>query len=295
MTIQAIRNIENVEHGEYGIILVDNNSESIEREKLIDFASSNNWQIINEGNCSVSNRKRILLLSKENYGYAKGNNLGLKLAKSIGYKWAVVMNNDVALEGPIIKQLVELLRSDPSIAVIGPKVLGKDGKRQGPSEKPGIKSYFVFPILYPILYPFSKIIKQMRKRNLDEAKIKYPYAILGCFMMLDLSVMEKIDWFDEGTFLYAEEYILSEKIFKAGYKIGYTELVSIKHMHKATTSQLGKKRISSIQLESIMYYFEKYRGYGKCRLFLIKIGYLYSFFVLDPVICWTKKVLKLFC
>ena len=65
MTIQAIKNIENVEHGEYGIIVVDNNSEAIEREKLMDFASSNNWQIIDEGNYNVNNKSVFFYCQKK--------------------------------------------------------------------------------------------------------------------------------------------------------------------------------------------------------------------------------------
>jgi len=291
MTIQAIKNIENVEHGEYGIIVVDNNSEAIEREKLMDFASSNNWQIIDEGNYNVNNKKRILLLSKENYGYAKGNNLGLKLAKSIGYEWAVVMNNDVIVEKPVINILLEIGKADQKMAIVGPKILDLEGKRQGPFEREGIYTYFFYQIFFPILYPFEKIRIKLREKKNSKVPFVLAYYVMGCFMLVNLSIMEELEWFDEHTFLYAEELILAEKIRKKGYIVAYTENAYVRHIHGASTSEIKDQRVS-IKLSSILYYYKNYRGYGKMRLALIKSGFYWSNFVINPLAAKIKKIIK---
>lgn len=305
MSIDCVENVRKVEGDEHGIIVVDNNSDPIERGKIVTYAAENGWRILNEDEVVRSNNlsnqstefRNILLLANKNYGYARGNNLGLKLARSLGYKWAVVMNNDVILEKPLLKILFDLVHKDDKIAVIGPKVIGPDGKRQGPYQKPGIYDYFLYPVLYPILYPYEKIRARMFIRKLQNSEITYPYWLTGCFMLMNLDVLNKVGWFDENTFLYAEEIILSEKLYKAGYKVAYTDKVHVKHLREASTSALGKKR-KLIQLESDLYYFREYRGYGKIRLSLVRIGIIYREFFLWPILCkikrWFKCVKELF-
>ena len=292
MTINSIRNIQNMEGKETPIIVVDNDSSEDEREKLISFFRENNWSVIDEDeNLEVCTRN-ILVLAKENYGYAKGNNIGLKLAKKLGYNWAVIMNNDVLFEQPIMAKLFNLAQSDNRIAVIGPRIIGPNSERQGPFIKPGLHTYFLLPVFYPVLYPFLKVGTIIRTKMISRKLIYYPYRIMGCLMLVNLEVMEEVGWFDEGTFLYAEEPILSEKLFKKGYKVAYVDSLYVRHMHGATTSELGSKK-DLLRLDSDLYYFEKYRKYGSFRLFLVRIGFLYSLFVLTPVLIWIKKSIKL--
>ncbi len=293
MTINAIRNIQNTEGKEIPIMVVDNNSNKGEREKLIDFFKENNWSIIDEDENLEVRTRNILVLAKENYGYAKGNNIGLRLAKKLGYKWAVITNNDVLFEQPIMAKLFDLAQSDNRIAVIGPRIIGPNSNRQGPFVKPGVHTYFLLPVFYPVLYPFLKVGTIIRTKMISRKQIYYPYRLMGCLMLVNLEAMEKAGWFDEGTFLYAEEPILSERLFKKGYKVAYVDSLYVKHMHGVTTSELGSKK-ELLRLNSDLYYFKKYRKYGPFRLFLVKVGFLYSLFVLTPVLIWIKKNIKVF-
>jgi GT2 family glycosyltransferase len=299
LTIQAVENIEKTEQGNFGIIVIDNHSNITERQKLIRFAVERSWKIISENRLSSSRVfknlgefLRILLLTNKNYGYAKGNNLGLKFAKEVGYDWAVIMNNDIILEKPILKDLLRLASKDDMIAIIGPKIIGIDGKRQGPISKPGVYSYFISPLLFPITYPVEKLILKFKEKSLYKNEVTFPYAILGCFMLTNLKALEEIGWFDENTFLYAEEMILSEKLKKNGYKIAYTEKVYVKHLGGASTILLGDNKRKNIGLQSYLYYFQKYRNYGPIKLSLIKFGLMYKMFVLLPIKCKFISFIK---
>ena len=300
LTTSAIENVEKVEDGDFGIIVVDNNSQSDDRNGLIDYAQQRGWTIYNEddlisteksGGLGKIENVRILILANENYGYAKGNNLGLKLAYNLGYEWAIIMNNDVVLETPVVRGLIGLALTDPRIAVIGPRVIDKYGKTQGPSRKRTIYSMFIYPLFYPILYPFEKVRYKKFRESVSSSLIFYPYSVVGCFMVVNLQILSEVNWFDEGTFLYYEEDILSEKLIKKGYKVAYTERFYVKHVHEATTSKLGEKK-KKMQLESRIYYLKKYRNYGPIRLSLAKFGFLYSSFVLSPAVVKLKEVLS---
>ncbi|MDK2836793.1 MAG: hypothetical protein PWP21_1570 [Thermosediminibacterales bacterium] len=294
LTIRSIINLKKIESSiPYKIVIVDNKSEDPEREKMIKFSLNQKWVVVSEAEMHNINiitehgkaARGILLLNSKNSGYAIGNNIGLRLVKKLGYQKAVIMNNDVILEKPVIENLLNLMETDPQIAVIGPKIIGPNGRQQGPFNKPNLYDYFFYPLFYPFLYPINKIVSKIKW----EGNISYPYRISGCFMIVDLKALEEVEWFDEKTFLYAEELILSEKLSRKGYKVAFSNSCYVKHIHEATTKSLGKTR-KLIQLKSDLYYFREYRGYGSVRLFLIKIGLLYKEFVLLPVL---EKITKL--
>lgn len=300
LTMKSVQNLTAVERSLYGIIVVDNGSKEDERGKLVDYAENSGWTILCEEDVFESKGTafsknaghiRILLLADSNYGYAKGNNLGLKLAKKIGYEWAVVMNNDVILEIPVLETLLGVARRDPKIAMIGPRVIGIHGERQSPFAKPSLYDYFLLPIFYPVLYPFEKLRNLMHVRALSKSEVYHPYSLQGSFVLLNLKALEQVGWFDEKTFLYAEEIILSEKMLREGYKVAYVDKVYVRHLHRATTRELGKKRIM-VQLSSTLYYFRAYRNYGPVRLLLVRIGFLYNTFILRPIITKIKGVMS---
>ena len=300
LTISFVNNIKRVEDQDLNIrmIVVDNKSNEKEREKLFNLTHcSPTWLILTENdldNKKVLNNKdsNILLLLNENYGYAKGNNYGLKLAHNLGYKYSIISNNDIIIEKPVINDLIKVFAISDNVAIVGPKIIGPSGKNQGPFNKPNLYNYFFYPILYPITWPIEKI-KEKLKGNKDSVLIQFPYRLMGCFMAVDLDVMNSVNWFDENTFLYGEELILAEKLNKMGYKTAYIDSVHVKHLHGVSTADLGEKNRIIQQLKSDLYYFKNYRNYGSIRLFFIKTGYLYSNFVLSPVIKKMKEWLRL--
>lgn len=301
ITIRAINSI--LEHersilNNINVIVVDNGSIQEIREQLIEFFQSKGWRIISEYDAlkgNLTEPSNVLILNNENYGYAKGNNIGLKCAKKMGFKYAVVMNNDVILKEPVIDKLLPIMAKDSRIAVLGPRIIGPNGKDQGPYERPGLYNYFLFPFFFPILYPIRKLRSWMKRKKLQEKVSKdgfaVVYRVVGCFMLVDLEKLEQVGWFDENTFLYMEELILAEKLSSVGYKMAYTSLVSVHHEHEVSTRTFGLKKFL-IGLESSLYYFKVYRKFGPIRLFLIKVGVLYRTFILVPVFEFIKNNLR---
>lgn len=294
--IESVLEFECVKHRDYGIIVVDNGSQDLDREQLIEFFEKNEWIVINEDEVAVTEISvghHVLILNKSNYGYAKGNNIGLKFARKTGYQFAVIMNNDVILKEPVVDELLLVMGKNEKIAVVGPKVMGPDGKLQGPFRRPGIYEEFFYQVFYPFLYGLEKY-KRRRERQIMEAAIsKNGYAIvyrlMGCFMLVRLDIIEKVNWFDENTFLYAEELILAEKLLTLGYNTAYTSRVYVFHMHEISANRLGRNR-KLIRLSSDLYYYRKYRNFSSIKLFAVYIGRLYGIYILEPAISFLKKL-----
>lgn len=295
LTISLVKNISNVENEvALRFIVVDNASSSEHRNTLIEFANVNDWSIATEtelqDSCLKTNQHILLLLDK-NYGYAKGNNFGLKLAQKLGYKYALISNNDVVVEKPVLKRLILAFNELESVAVVGPRVYGPNGKRQGPSPKPNLYHYFFYPVFIPILWPMKKLMTKITSK-INNGRTRYCYSLIGCFMLMNLDVVEKVGWFDENTFLYAEENILAEKLERVGCRMAYVDSVYIKHMHGQSTQKLGNKSRLLQLLNAELYYFRRYRGYGPIKLALVKAGFIYFNFFLHPVVSKITGFIK---
>ncbi len=288
LTIPCVMNIKAVEKDvSKRIIVVDNGSNDSTREELLSFAVLNNWTVLFENelpNASLSDDNDMLILLNNNYGYAKGNNFGLKLAYQLGHKYALISNNDVVIEQAVLEDLLAIMERNDDISIIGPAVYDRNGKKQGPFKKPTLYKYFFYPLFSPVIWPIKKALGYASKRDsLASGDFQYVYSVMGCFMLVRLNMLKAVDWFDENTFLYAEELILSEKLERAGYKVAYKDSTYVKHMHGGSSSDFENKTIKSVGLQSELYYLRNYRNYGSIKLFLAKVGINYMNFVLVPV------------
>lgn len=98
-----------------------------------------NYEMIVVDNASTDGTPTYLLeqedikviLNPENYGYAKGNNLGAKAADG---DVIIFMNNDVVVTPNWLEPLIDLLYSDEKIGMVGPVTNNISGVQQIPVE-----------------------------------------------------------------------------------------------------------------------------------------------------------------
>lgn len=230
--------------------------------------------------------KIIYCYSGENLGYAKANNLGSEIADILfDDPFYIISNNDLKLVEPFDGNTFEsIFYKDPEIAVIGPKIIGIDGKRQSPHKKVGafklLIAYYWFnrwPFRWKPDYDYT-----------DTSKICY--RVMGSFMIIKAVPFRLAGRFDPNTFMFAEEMILSERLNSIGYKMYYYNDYTIVHEHGASV-----KKVSSVikseqwSFDSCCYYFERYRKTG-CGI--IKIAKL-NFKIYKCILYlknWLKKI-----
>ncbi len=230
------------------IYVVDNNSKNDSAEQLTK-ASNGNYRII---------------LSKENAGYAAGNNIGLKQALADGYKYGFVLNNDILFnDEETISKLREVFDKDSSVAVISPDVYYPDGKLYNRnSVRPNFWMYTLGIISY----------KRKCRQVEDLGGYGYVYRPQGCCMMLDLAKVAEVGYMDEHTFLYCEEPILAERLLVKNYSVAVSTTTSIVHNHSMTVkNSIKRKEMEKIHLTSHNYLLREYRHYSKFQIFMVNI------------------------
>lgn len=251
-------------------------------EQIKDYKCLNKIVIVD--NCSkdesiiklkpYENKKVILLKSKENLGYAHGNNIGLKyLEKETDCELAIISNPDIHVEESVIIELIQDLKKNPDISFLGPKIL-EMGRISKGWKTPDFLADFISNINY-----FSRYSKNLLKYKEEHYKTKLTQVevIHGCFFLARLKDFKKIKYFDENTFLYYEENIIGKKAKEKRLKVYVNTSVSVLHDLSKTVNKTLKKIAKYKILKKSMFYYEKeYNHLNFIGMFLLKITYYIS-------------------
>lgn len=172
-------------------------------------------------------------------------------------------NNDIHLKtDDVVDRLMVKLRERPDIGVIGPEIIGTDGRRQSPEPYLGLWKRFVWMYLST---PFLSRKAKRRIFRLDysgQAAEGVCYRVMGSFFMCPREAWEQAGGMDPHTFLYAEEPILSERMLRVGRQTYFLPSVTVVHEHGATIGKhLAWKKAAWLQFRSNAYYYRTYKGY----------------------------------
>lgn len=204
--------------------------------------------------------------SEKNLGYARGNNLCIEKALADGCNYILISNNDIIFEEGAIHLLYDDIKSRDCL-LIGPALKTPAGGFQV-SVKPAAPSFkqYVFSETY-----FSNFDwKKKYENRFFSREFSYVYWVSGAVFIADMNLFKEIGFFDPETFLYFEEYIISEKAKKAGLKLGFEPAASVIHYHGASTGGSANYFTRLENLKSELYFFKNYRGAPKSRLKTIR-------------------------
>lgn len=234
----------------------------------------------------VSRGDIVYYSSGKNLGYAIGNNIGTQIADELyADSYYLISNNDLVLREKMDwSQFQRIFEENDDIAIIGPKIVGRDEKTQSPHRKLGAFSHL---ILYYWLkgWPFY-----WRADHDYDGQSKRCYRVMGCFMVVKAEAFRKVGRFDSNTFMFAEEMILSELLKRQGYSYYFYDEYTVLHDHGASV----KKAMSVLRgyekaFESICYYYVQYRNTPAIVIGLAKVN-----FSIYKSMLWLKEKIKEF-
>lgn len=254
-TIKCLESLYQITYPNYDVILVDNASEdgSIERikqyaerrikveSKFFRYNSENKPINVIEYNeeeaeaCGRGgdefenlppNRKLIIIKNKENYGSAKGNNIGMRYAmKTLNPDYILLLNNDTVVEKEFLMALVEVAESDIRIGMCGAKILRMDNPK-------------IIDCTGHV-FRFGRLVdrgvgKPDKKQYDDETDI---VGAMGAAALYRKDMLEKIGMFDESFIMYAEDADLSWKAHNSGWLAKYVPNSIVYHKRSGTAKK----------------------------------------------------------
>jgi len=177
--------------------------------------------------------------NSQNLGFAKANNQALKKVRS---EYILLLNPDCIVSSHTLDYMLTFMKTHTDVGAASCKVEHKNGSIDWASHRgfptPWV-SFLYFALGDDSLY--HQTYKDMRTEHEVD-------SISGAFFMTRKSVLDKVGFFDEDYFLYAEDIDLCFRIKEKGFKIIYVPDVVALH-HKGITSgiKLHSKEISTAQ------------------------------------------------
>ena len=220
-----------------------------------------------------------MTLSKENLGFAKGNNILAEKAINNGENLLFILNTDMELDSDCISNLAGIISDNEYVVGAGPLLYY--GNKEGQTEN--IQCYAdnvnFNNARTHTFYSGSYL-------NFDELPEKKHVNTLhgGCFMILS-SVVSKIGLFCEDNFMYNDEIDLAYRINKSGGKLLVSKNAKAWHFH-----DWSKKNKTSYYLQ--YYYINRNRVlffYRYKKYFSIIREILIDLLLLPVKLFWAKK------
>lgn len=254
-------NLSKIEKTPTEIIVVDNNSHDDSVKELR----------------KIKNIK--LIENKENSGFGKANNQGIKIAQG---QYILLLNSDTINLHSAISQSLNWIASHPEASTCTAQLLNKDKTIQASGGYfPNLFNVFTWCTSLDDLPFVNKIIKPIHPHTPNfYTKDKFYLKdheqdwVTGAFMMIRKSCLDNSGLFDENYFMYGEEVELSYRIKKTNKENKVWYLIGPQIIHLGGAS--SQKRIDPIINEylGIISFFKKHKPKYQVVIvkFLLKIN-----------------------
>jgi O-antigen biosynthesis protein len=270
---------------EISIIIVNYNV----RDLLIDCIDSvlkslNNFtsEIIVVDNASTDDSieaiKRIypqvkLIISKENHGFAKANNIALKQAEG---KFILFLNPDTLLSERTITVCIDYFLKNSSASIIGCKILNADGTLQVACRRSFPTPWNAFAKLSGLskLFPQSRIFGKYNVTYLNPDETYRVEAISGAFMFFRREVYDDIGGLDESFFMYGEDLDWVFRASKRGWKTFYVPFTQILHYKGESTRRSNIN--ASDNFYGAMNLFVNKHYHSPSLIFILRLGIFFK-------------------
>lgn len=171
-----------------------------------------------------------IIINKENYGFAKGYNEGLKNIEADIY---CLLNSDVEVTENWIESVIEVFKSNQKIAAVQPKILSYYQKDS--FEFAGAAGGLIDNLGYP--YCRGRIFDDIEKDNGQYDDVTEIFWASGCALFIRSEVYWKHGGFDDRYFAHQEEIDLCWRIINSGDKVYYTHKSLVYHVGGGTLNK----------------------------------------------------------
>ena len=205
LTRNCINSVEKSSFKNFKIILIDNESQN-------DFSDEIN-----------KNEKIYIIKNKNNEGFARANNQGIKYSLKNGFDYVLLLNNDTLITNNLLDSLIKQSNT-LNQKIIQPLILNYDGTKIW-NAGGTINNFFGTFKTHKKGESFTGL-----KSNMD-----FTDWFTGCCVLIKSEVFNDIGYFDENFFAYYEDIDFSIRLKANGYSIAMLNDSYLKHFESASS------------------------------------------------------------
>jgi len=204
--------------------------------------------------------------NKKNIGFGALFNQLISSAKG---EFHFLINADIIVKGNAVKELMNCLKTDEEIGVIGPRLINFDNSIQ--------PSFFRFYRLTTVIYrrtflkKFSWAKKDLKRFLMKSVKKSKPFEVdwlMGSALMFRATTVKKVGPMDSRFFMYFEDVDWCWRVWENELTVIHNPLVKVYHYHGKASANKGIikaiffNKYARIHIGSAIKFFWKYKTLG---------------------------------
>lgn len=199
----------------FEIILLDNNSKKETLGEIKKFLSSE----------KIVNLPIKIIESKNNLGFAKGNNIAANSARG---KYLLFLNSDTEILDKGLLGMVDFFDMNEKVAILGGKLTNVDGSKQ-----PSAGKFYTLGNVFLMLFGVEKF-GFLRKSPNFISRVDW---ISGACMMIKREIFDEIKGFDNDFFMYVEDMDLCFRANKRGFLTYFFPDINVIHKNLGSSDK----------------------------------------------------------
>jgi len=166
-----------------------------------------------------SNRKLIIIKNEKNYGFAEGNDIGMRYALKQNTNFVLLLNNDTVVDSNFLSELVRVGKSNSTCGILGPKIYFY--------HEPNVIWSAGGKVNFWIGYQ-----NEIGKWEKDEGQydnLSVRNDMTGAAMLIKRELIETIGLLDPAFFLGVEHTDFCIRAHRTGFKVIYVPNAKVWH------------------------------------------------------------------
>lgn len=300
-TIECLESLYQNHYPNYEIILIDNASSDNSINKIKEYCKNDlkvhsNFLKYNPRNKPISilevtsteldkkesgyffqapqNQRLIIIKNDKNYGFAEGNNIGIRFVlKNLDSDYILLLNNDTITDENFLNELINTARKNPHTGIIGSVIYLYNDPQSVQSA--GVKIKWHLGETKPIKYP------DLNEESFD--------AVSGCSMLIKKDVIKKNGILNSKCFLYYEDIDLCLRAKNSGFNITVAHKSKVFHKTSVSSKKITGTR-EYYSARNLFYIMKKYSKKNEYYFFLVFFFSFKIWFTIATILLYHKEL-----
>jgi N-acetylglucosaminyl-diphospho-decaprenol L-rhamnosyltransferase len=209
-----------------------------------------------------------------NLGYGRAANLAAQSPAAKEAEYLFICNPDVEVFPGAVERLVEVLRDDPSIGVVGPAITNPDGTLY-PSARtfPDMVDAIGHGLL-GFVAPRNRFTRRYRMLDWDHQQLAKVDWVSGACFVARRAAWDSVGGFDPAYFMYMEDVDLCWRSGRAGWAIAYQPEARVLHIQGVSADRHPYRMLAAHHLSMWRFARRTTEGGRRAALPLVGVGLL---------------------